>query len=272
MEPNNFNTGARIISHGLVKLSIFLLVVAAFWYVAVYSRSVNPQGVISVSAESKVVAVPDVAEVTFGVLTEGGKNLSDLQRENSERVNRVVVFLKGNGIDDKDIKTQHYNITPRYQYFSCPAARSSPERSELISCPPPEIVGYTINQSTLVKVRDLNRAGSVISGVVERGTNSVSGLSFVVDDPTVFQNQARAEAIAKAKEKAVAIAKAGGFRLGKIISFDEGATNPYFDQFNARQAGFALSGDAIAPLPAPAIEPGSREIRVIVNLIYQIRL
>lgn len=120
--------------------AIMLSVIALFWYVSAFSRSVAPSRSFSVNAEGEAVAVPDVAELSFGVLTEGGKNLGDLQKDNTEKTNRVISLLKKNGIDEKDIKTREYAITPRYQYFSCP----SREKGDTVACPPPEIAGYSI--------------------------------------------------------------------------------------------------------------------------------
>lgn len=254
--------------------AIALSIIAGFWYVNSFSKyvnsfskSVSPDRSFSVNGEGKVVAVPDVAHLSFGVLTEGGKNLADLQKENTDKVNRVVAFLKENGIEEKDIKTQYYNINPRYQYFSCPSP--IPVEDDIrtpIPCPPSEIVGYTINQSVLVKIRELNKAGDIVAGVVNNGANTVSGPSFTVDDPTELQNQARTEAIAEAKEKAKAVAMAGGFRLGKLLSIYEDVSLPeppipYASEFDGE------GGDSFSRV----IEPGSQEIRVSINLVYEIK-
>lgn len=243
-------------------IAIALALIASFWYISVYSQSAVPKRTFAASGEGRVVAVPDVAQLSFGVLTEGGKNISALQAENADKVNQIIGFLKENGIDETDIKTQYYNISPRYQYYYCPP----PERgSEPTACPPSEIVGYSINQSVSVKVRDLNKVGDIISGVVDKGANNVSGPTFTIDDPTEVQNQARAEAMAKAKEKAEAIAKAGGFRLGKLLSVQEGISSPP-PIYYGLEAAYGKGGDG-----GPIIEPGSQEVRVSVTLTYEIK-
>ncbi len=248
-----------------ITAALFLFVVASFWYVGSYSKSVAPNRIFAASGEGKAVAVPDIARLSFGVITEGGKNLADLQKENTEKANHIIVYLKEGGVDEKDINTESYNISPRYQYFSCPPPR---DKEEAVPCPPSEIVGYSINQSIAVKIRDLNKTGDILTGVVKRGAISVSGPTFAVDDPTELQNKARAEAIAKAQEKAKAVAKAGGFRLGKLISISEGVsflppTPAPFERFAVGKSG-DFGG-------SPAIEPGSQEIRVNMTLTYEIK-
>jgi len=241
---------------------LFLFITAVFWYVSVYSRSVAPQAVFTVSGEGKAVAVPDVAEINLGVLTEGGKNLTDLQKENTEKINKIVSFLKEEGIDEKDIKTQYYNISPRYQSIPCRSAILQTYSEIIAPCPPSlsEIIGYTISQNLSVKVRDLSKAGDILAGAVERGANNVSGPNFTVDDPVKFQNEAREKAIKQAREKAKSTAKASGFRIGKLISIQEG--------FSGLPIIYGLEAKSLA---GPSIEPGSQEIIINVALTYKIR-
>ena len=212
----------------------------------------------SVSGEGTVVVVPDIAQFTFGVLTEGGSNLSDLQSENATRINRVIDFLKSNGINEEDIKTQRLNITPRYQYSNCFGEFRG-------VCPPPEIVGYTIDQSVRVKVRDLNTVGDIFAGVVDNGANTASNLLFTIDDRTLFENQALAEAIAQAREKAEALAEAGGFRIGRLLSVEAAdfGPRPVFE--------LGINDSFRSEAVAPNIEPGVEEVSVSVILRYKIR-
>lgn len=241
-----------------IKPVIFLLfVIAVFWYVSVYSRSVVPERTFTVSGEGKIVAVPDIAQLSLGVLTEGGNNLTDLQKENTEKANQVIAFLKEQGVDSKDIKTEYYNISPRYRQIPCPV----PLTSLIRPCPEsPEIIGYTISQNISVKVRNLEKAGDILAGAVSRGANNVLGPSFTVDDPVKLQNQAREEAIKQVREKAKSMAKAGGFRVGRLISIQEGSYGPPIIY------GLEAKGSA-----GPSLEPGSQEVVVTVTLSYEIR-
>lgn len=244
---------------------IIILIVFAFSmvsFVKFYSKSIEPSSFRSFSAsgEGKVVAIPDMAQFTFSVITEGGKDIANLQKENTEKVNKAIEFLKTNNIEAKDIKTQSYNLTPRYQYFR-PPENGGP-------VPPPKIVGYTVNQNVLVKIRDFEKIGDTLSGVMQNGANSVSQLFFTIDDPTNLQNQARHEAIEKAKEKAKETAKAAGFRLGKLLSIQEGGFTPIPQIYRAEALGKATALDEST---TPIIEPGSQEITVNITLTYEIK-
>ncbi len=228
-----------------------------------YDRSSEPLNFRSftVSGEGKSVGVPDVAGFSFEVITEGDTDLAELQTENAKKMNTAIDFATKQGIDKKDIKTSQYSIQPRYQTSNCVYGSGK-------VCPPAEIVGYTVQQTTYVKIRDFKMISPLLTGVVESGANSVSGLSFMIDDATTVENEARAEAIKKAQEKAASIAKAGGFQLGRLLEISEnsGGYSPYY----ARAEMMDVGGGAKAAV-APTIEAGSQDINITVSLKYEIR-
>lgn len=129
------------------------------------SQQENTLRSFSVTGEATKIAVPDIAEFRFGVITQGGKDVSSLRRENDQKMNGAISFLKGLDIAEKDIATQQYNIEPCQQYFSCPEGGGA--------CKPPEIVGYTVTQNVLVKIRNFSNIGDALAGVQEKGANSV---------------------------------------------------------------------------------------------------
>ena len=228
-------------------------------YVNTYGASIQPASFRSFAAtgEGKVVAVPDVAEFNFGVITEGATKIADLQANNTKKMNSAIDFLKKNGVEAKDIKTEQYSLQPRTEYSGCQNG----------ICPPSKIVGYTISQVVDVKIRDFNKIGGVMSGIATQGVNTVSDLRFTIDDPKKIQNEARAEAIEDAKIKAKSIAEAGGFKLGRLLSIDEGLQQspiPYLSYGMERDAKTATMA------PAPTIEPGSQDVVVNVTLRYEI--
>lgn len=254
---------------GAAKIIVLLaLAYSAVSYVSTYSKSIEPSSFRSftVQGEGKIVAIPDIARFTFSVITQGGTDIAALQQQNTAKVNGAIEFVKSKGVEAKDIKTEHFGLDPRYQTYNCP--RHLIETGDAEPCPPPTIVGYTVEQTVSVKVRDFAKIGELLSGVVSRGANSVSQLSFTIDDPTALENEARAKAITQAKEKAESVARAGGFKLGRILSIQEGGVVPVYRAFESKALGF---GGGIASLPVPAIEPGSQEVTVVVSINYEIR-
>jgi len=251
----------------VAALGIVGFLIATWTYVDSFSKSIEPSSFRSfqVSAEGEVVAIPDVAQFTFSVITQGGTDIASLQQDNVEKTNRAIAFVKARGVEDKDIKTRNFSLQPRYQNFSCPR----PFGGEPVVCPPPEITGYTITQTVQVKVRDFATIGEIISGVVDNGANSVSQLFFTIDDRDKSESEARSEAIAKAREKAEVIAEAGGFKVGRLLSIQESGAPFFAVAERAFDSGFGGAVPAVSP--APSIEPGSEEVTVSVTLRYEIQ-
>ena len=243
----------------VIIVSLLLFGYAAFQYTDAFSRSIEPSSFrsFSVTSTGEVTAIPDIAQFTFSVITQGGADLASLQAETTQKTNDALDFIELQGIDKKDVKTQNYSVQPRYQYYSCPESGGA--------CPPADIVGYTVTQTVQVKVRDFNTIGTILAGVVERGASRVSQLSFDIDDSDALENEARAAAIRKAKEKAKVIAKAGGFKVGRILSIEEAGF------FSPRYAFETLSLDSAGGAPSPTIEPGSQEVSVNLIVVYEIR-
>jgi uncharacterized protein YggE len=231
-----------------IIVGILIFSFSTLWFVYEYSKSRPELRTFSVSGEGKEIVVPNIAEIRIGVISEG-LDLTELQKENSEKMNRIINFLKEKGIDEKDVKTENYSVTPKYDYSKSPY----------------RIVGYTISQDLKVKIKDLSKIGEVLSQSVNYGANNVSGPNFTVDDKEVYLEKAREKAIKNAKEKAEKIAKAAGFKLGKIVSITESSP---FEPIPVMLKEMGAGGPLISQ---PQIEPGSQEIKVQVTITYEIK-
>src|SRR5690606_5361250 len=98
--------------------------------------------------------------------------------------------------------------------------------------------------------------------------NQVENVYFTVEDPEEWYQEARSQAVSKAKAKAEQLAKEADIRLGKLISINENTSGGpiYYDRAISSPGGFGGGGEFDT-----GIESGSLEIRAYVTLIYQIR-
>ncbi|MCX7616050.1 MAG: SIMPL domain-containing protein [Patescibacteria group bacterium] len=241
----------------LVLATAVLLIYSVFWGpIANYSSSLLPARTLSVSASDKVTVKPDVAFLSFSVVKEGSK-IEKIIEEGNQTVNQAIEFLKSSGIEEKDIKTTEYNLSPVY---------SSPSKwgEEFI----PRIVKYSFTQTVSVKVRDFKKISSILEKLPQLGINRIGDLSFGIDEPEVFLSQAREKAFQKAKEKAEKIASQNGLKLGRIISLSDYSGN-YYPVPMGRGGADKLESAALSV--APSIEPGSQEVSVNVSVIYEIK-
>jgi hypothetical protein len=116
-----------------------------------------------------------------------------------------------------------------------------------------------------VKIRDLDKVGSIIQAATQAGANQVGDLQFTLDDEDALKAQARSDAIAQAKEKAKNIAAELDVRLIRIVSFNENDTMPYYGKYDM-VAEYGIGGSG----PALDIETGENRISVTVNISYEI--
>lgn len=209
---------------------------------------------IFVEATAKVVAKPDIAVTTMGMVNEG-KTVQEAQVANNAVMNKMTTKLKEMSIDEKDIQTSNYSIYPLYDYTD--------EAGRVLR-------GYEVRQDVTVKIRDLSKANGVLSLAGELGANSISGLQFTIDDPEVYKNEARQEALKKLAEKAQNLSQSLGIRLGKVVSYNEYAGNntPYANVMK-ESAMYDLGG--AVDQSVSSVESGSTEVNMTVSVTFQIK-
>lgn len=206
---------------------------------------------ITFSGEGKTIGIPDVSLINLSVITEK-MTAEETTEENAKKMNEVIKFVKESGIDEKDVKTQSYQLSPRYDWI---------EGKRVFR-------GYQLISTLSVKIRNLEKISAIIDGAILKGANQVGDIQFVIDDPEKLKEEARLKAIENAKEKAKSIALATGLKLGKIVNFSETVPEVYpYPVF--REAELGMGGEG--KLVIPTIEKGSQEISVNVYLTFELK-
>jgi len=218
---------------------------------------VNPDRIIAFTEEGKIIAKPDIAKINFSVVTQGIEATA-VQTENNQKMQKVIDFVKKQGIVDKDIQTTNYSLNPQYDYTWC---RKSKDDTRYCS---PKIIGYELTQSVEVKIRDFDKINIIIGGLSDAGANQISNISFSLDEPEDYKNQARIEALKKIEKRAQLLSKETSLKLGKIVSVSESGIYPVY-----REA-MKATNEAPSSVPAP-IETGTQEITVTLTVSYEIK-
>ncbi len=239
---------------GYLLMSLLLLVsLDVLWHLFGAWGWVGPEPkeprTVTVSAEGKVTVIPDTTRINISVVTDG-KTADEVQQRNTETMNKVLEYVKGTGVEAKDIKTTFYNLYPRYDYVE---GRQIP-------------AGFSLTQGVEIKVRDLKKVGEIVTGTVARGANQVSGIEFFVDDPESARAEARAEAFEKARAKAKEVARLAGVRLGQVVTFSESVSGEP-PIFYPKAVEFGIGGGG----GSPDTQPGSQEVAVSVNVVFEIK-
>jgi len=161
---------------------------------------------LSVSAQAEARRAPDIATVSAGVVTQAADG-NTAMRQNAEQMTRVLAAVKSAGVADRDVQTSGINLNPQYRY----------EENQ-----PPRITGYQASNNVTVKLRDVAKMGKVLDALVASGANQINGPSFGIDDPEPLYDQARIEALERARARAATYAKALDLRVRRIVSISEG--------------------------------------------------
>ena len=241
----------------LILLALFLLV--STWDKAFGRDISDPYNTITVEGTGSSAMVPDTARITFTVM-ESASQVAAAQEAATTKTDAALEALEGMGIEERDIKTLSYNVSPKYEY---------PQPCYGGICQPsaPRIVGYDVSQTIEVKVRETEKAGEVLAALGGLGVQNISGPEFVVDDETAVKNEARAEAVEEARAKAKELAKQLGVRLGKVVSFSE--TMPGQPYYGYGKGGGMM--DSAVAQSAPSLPVGENETEITVMITYEIR-
>jgi uncharacterized protein YggE len=202
---------------------------------------------ISVTGEANVSVAPDLAQIDGGVTSEA-KTAREASEANNAAMGKVLLALKGAGIDEKDYQTSRLSLQPQ---LATPYKAS--ERAGIVS--------FRASNRVTVKIRDVTKVASVFDVLVGAGANEIGGINFTVTQASKHLDDAREKAIADARRKAEIYAKAAGVTLGEPISIsEEGAPVPVF------------RGRLAAPMAAgAAVAQGEETLSVTVSVTWAIK-
>jgi uncharacterized protein YggE len=261
-DMRSFFHGGEFIHRIYLTLVGILLVYLIFWVGTMIRNNIEAyyhigqadrqERMITLEAEAKVTATPDIAMTTIGMVATG-ETVTGAQEANTNVMNALIIKLKEQGIAEDDIQTTNYNIYPQYNYTT--------DDGRILE-------GYEVSQNVTVKIRDIEKANQVIALAGEVGANSVGGLQFTIDDRDVYKQEATMKALDKVYEKARALSKALGVKVVGVVSYNEyeagdGSYQPYY--------GYDAASSVMKEVPAPDIQSGSMDVTMHTSVTFEIR-
>ncbi|MEA2863071.1 MAG: uncharacterized protein QOC84_1027 [Bradyrhizobium sp.] len=222
--------------------------IAATLLAAPVSAQTQAPAMISVTGEATMSAPPDLAQIDGGVTSEA-KTAREASDANNNAMGKVLLALKGAGIEEKDFQTSRLSLQPE----------SAPNRG---GGGPATIVGYRASNRVTVKLRDVSKLANVIDAMVGAGANDIGGISFRVSNASKLLDDAREQAIADARRKAEIYARAAGVALGAPLSIAE-ENNVAPVPYRRMAAGMAVAATPIAQ--------GEETLQVTVSVSWAIK-
>lgn len=229
---------------------VLLVALAAFYFKPWQTKILET---VSVTAEGKAEAKPDVAQFTANVSTNNA-NLDIARSQNEQKVSAIVGKLKDLGVGERDIKTE--NISGGKSY----------EPQTMMYPAPPRPNTNTFSTTLSVKVRNFELADETLAVFTSGGAENIYGPSLTLSDEAKDKAKSRARevAVSEAKKKAEELAKLSNRRIGKATSIKE-------------------SGEPIYPMPlmavseldlkdkASQVQPGSTTVTINLAVDFSLK-
>ncbi len=234
---------------------VTLFILNQFSYFNISLSSNNNFNSFEVIGTGRVSSTPKTAGTSFSV---EGKGKTQEEAKNNANViqNQALELLTSIGIDKANIKTNSFSVNPNYEFSE--GSSQFPTRQVQN--------GFVANVSTTISKTPIEKINKAIDQLSSIGAN-VNGIDYGAGDQTEIVNEAQTKAIQNAKEQAANIAKAAGFKLGKVISVrnaddsGNGFPQPYSADLVAKSA----------PNENTVLQPGTSEISAKMGVTFLIK-
>lgn len=215
----------------------------------------SEDGRITLTSSETVEVVPDMAEITFGIITEHSE-AGTCQQKNAEKVDALLEYFKENGFEERSIKTSGFSLNPRYDW--------SGDRRKLI--------GYEMQTTVVISDVPIDMTGKMLSEGMTKGANEIYGVSYFSSSYDEAYQEALMRAVELARSNAEALAAASGKTLGGVFSIEEHQDNQYGRYVNAdlmmsRTAMGAAKEESVAA--DMAVEPGELQVTADISIVFE---
>lgn len=204
---------------------------------------------LDVVATGEVSAVPDIATIGAGVVTQA-PTAAAAMNENARRTAATVATIRKAGVADRDIQTTSVSLSPQYRY-----AENKP----------PEITGYQASSRVSIRFRDIKAAGPILDSLVAAGANQIDGPTLSIDKPEPLLDRAREQAITTARARAALYARAAGLQVKRIIAISEGS----FEQMPRPMPMMMIRAQAKEAADS-SIEAGEQKLAISVSVTFEL--
>lgn len=170
------------------------LLIAMTFFMTLAQAQDNKVPLITVNGEGKIKIVPDQVSISVSVESKGTKAV-DVKKENDQKVDAVIKYIKKMNIAAADYQTQRVSLNDQYDY----------EKKKH---------NYVAVQTITILVKDIAKYDELMEGLVETGINNINNVEFKSSKLEEHKSAARKLAITNAKAKANDYVSALGQKVG----------------------------------------------------------
>jgi uncharacterized protein len=207
-----------------------------------------------VGADGKFESEPDTAELQFNISAQED-NVQAAYARATKSAEQVRQLLRNNGLDPRQAQVGMFSVQPVYDY-------KNPKR---------KLVGYRVESSITIKVKDFSKVGPLTQGLADIDVTGNQSLSYMLDDMEAAKIKAVEDALRRAHEEANAVARSSSRTLGELSY----ASVDTYEQPRPRPMPMAAKSMAmnVEAAPAPTEDFGAQRITVTahVNALYNLK-
>lgn len=233
----------------ITKLVLIGLLVLGFVNVS-RAEDGSKERTVRVQGEGKITAVPDQAELIFGV-EEESVQLKDASTKAREKMKKIFQVIKSFGISEKDYQTINFNIQPKMKYDKGETTKT----------------GYIVTNRIKVMIKDLDQVGKVLEAVTDQDVSQVEGPNFSFSDPSKLEIAALKAAVEDAHKKALALADSAEAGLGSVFSINQLSSN----MPSPRPMMMYMANKSAAGAGAVPIAQGQDDVSAQVEVVYLLK-
>lgn len=223
-----------------------LFILALIIALPVMAQQEPHRSIVNVSGEGVVKVEPDEVIIKSRIEHEG-TSAAEVKKQNDEVVNKVIKYLKSQGIEEKDIQTDYVNLNKRYDYND-------------------KTYSYVANQAISINLKNIKAYEKIMKGLLENGLNRIDGIQFKSSQMEKYEREARKKAVLNAQITARQLAEPLGQQIGKAVSISEMDYNKFQPVYRMDAAVEMSQSKA----EGETIAPGELEIKIKVNVQFEL--
>jgi uncharacterized protein YggE len=236
----------------VVAIAVVALLYFFPWKYITWGKIVmSPERMVTVTGFAESKEKNEIASFNAGV--NSVKDVKDeAVKEVNGKINAITAAVKEFGVSTDDIQTQSMSVYQRQEsYYDNGVQKSKPGQ-------------WDVNNTITITLRDVAKANGLADLLTKSGATNVYGPSFQLDTSKKAEDTLMADAIADARVKADAMAKASGTSLGVIISVSEGSSSNAIYPIYAKTEGMGGGGGT-------SLQSGSTSISKTVTVVWSLK-
>jgi uncharacterized protein YggE len=211
-----------------------------------------PPRTVSVTASGEIKTAPDEFVLSVGVDTFEAEPAAAKQA-NDRTMHALIAATQAAGVDPKDVRTESFSLGPRLE---------GPYDKR-------HLVGYEAKKTLVAIVRDGEKMEALLADLFKLGANRLDGITFGSSKIADQRKEARQLAMTAAREKAAAMARALGQKLGRPLKIEEDPTQEGYRPFGSAYGNAFLNNESRAVV-GEALATGKVRVQANVAVTFEL--